>query len=49
MATVEAAALFVVGATDGTTSEDLVAIPMTIVLFEVREPLAINVKDITGN
>ena len=49
MATVEAAALFTVSASDGSTSEDLVATPMTIVLFEVREPLGITIKDITGD
>lgn len=49
MATVEAAALFTAAATDSVTSEDLTATPMTIVLFEVREPLAITIKNITGD
>jgi hypothetical protein len=49
MATVEAAITFSAGASDGSTSGDLVATPMTIVLFEVREPLYIRVKDITGD
>lgn len=49
MATVEAAAAFTASASDGATSEDLVATPMTIVLFEVREPLAITITAVIGD